>query len=74
MADLTRNEHVAWCKQRALKYLPGDPEGAFASMSSDLGKHPDTEGHIGIRFGRALMMNGFLSGPDKMREWIVGFN
>lgn len=36
----TRADHLAWCKQRALQYVDaGDLTGAYASMTSDLGKH-----------------------------------
>jgi Tfp pilus assembly protein PilF len=36
-------EHIAFCKQRALEYVQqGDLSQAFASLVSDLGKHPKT--------------------------------
>ena len=43
-------------------------------MGSDLGKHPDTEGHVGIQLGVSLMMIGDLDTPEKMRKFILGFN
>ena len=47
----TRDEHLAWCKQRALEYADrGDTTNAVASMMSDLGKHPETENH-GAAYG-----------------------
>ena len=71
----TREEHLQWCKDRALQYVEaGDNHQAFASMSSDLGKHPETEGHGGIMLGMGLMMNGHLDGAKKMRDFINGFN
>ena len=44
---MTRDEHLAWCKARALEYLDaGDLVNAVASMASDLTKHPETgRGH-----------------------------
>ena len=51
----TREEHLAWCKARALEYLPDDPIQAVTSMASDLGKHPETEGHAAIAFGMMLL-------------------
>jgi len=40
----TRAEHLAWCKERALAYVEqGDLNNAFASLISDLRKHPETE-------------------------------
>lgn len=67
----TRAEHLAWCKQRALEYLPDDPQQAFASMASDLNKHDETRGHTAIEMGFALLMSGNLSG---MSDFIKGFN
>lgn len=67
----TRAEHLAWCKQRALAYLPDDAQNAFASMMSDLNKHEGTRGHAGIEVGMALLRSNNL--PD-MRSFIEGFN
>ena len=72
---MTRKEHLEWAKQRALAYVDaGDPNQAFASMTSDLRKHPDLANHIGIELGAMELMGGFLSTPDAMRKWITGFN
>lgn len=70
----TRTEHMAWCKGKALEYLPRDPAGALASMLSDLRKHPDTEGHAGLQLTMMLMMGGFLSDAESVRKHIEGFN
>lgn len=71
----TRAEHLAWCKKRALEYCDvGDVNQAFASMASDLGKDPSTEGHIGIHLGMEQLMGGMLSTPYQMRHFIEGFN
>lgn len=67
----TRAEHLAWCKKRALEYLPGDPQQAFASMASDLNKHDETRGHIGMELGMMLMMTNNVR---DMRNFIEGFN
>jgi hypothetical protein len=69
----TREEHLAWAKERALAYLPADPQQAFNSMASDLGKHPETEGHRGLDLGMRLLLGGQLRSPEKMREWVIGF-
>jgi hypothetical protein len=71
---MNRAEHLSWCKQRALAYLPDDPRQAFTSMVSDIGKHPETEGHSACQLGMMLLMGGHLSTPQKMREFIEGFN
>ena len=40
----TREEHIAWCKERALVYVDrGDLVSALASMTSDMRKHPEND-------------------------------
>lgn len=74
-ATITRAEHLAWCKQRALAYCDmGDLPQAYASMTSDLGNHPETIGHSAIPLGMMMLVNGHLSTAAKMREFIEGFN
>mgnify|MGYP001612887587 CR=1 FL=1 len=70
----TRDEHLAWCKQRALRLMEkGDLPEAFASMVRDLNKHPETKGHRGIHLGEGLLWEGHLSRAE-MRKFIEGFN
>ena len=70
----TRAEHLAWCKQRALAYVDmGDTQQAFASMGSDLGKHPETANHSAIQLGMMMLMAGHLTTPAEMRKFIEGF-
>ena len=70
----TRQEHIAWCKQRALAYLDldvADPTHAVTSMVSDLGKHPETadmQGWVG-RMG----IDALLSSTADVRRFIEGF-
>ena len=73
--NMTRSEHLEWCKKRALKYINiGDVGQAWISMVSDLGKHPETAGHTALSLGTMMLMAGHLSAPDKMRKFILGFN
>lgn len=75
MTDVTRAEHLAWCKQRALEYVDrGDTTNAWASMASDLSKHPETEKHAAIQLGMMMLMGGHLSTTAEMRKFINGFN
>jgi len=74
---MTRQEHLQWCKNRALDYVnAGDLSDALASMLSDLGKHPETApsaqscGPLGVM----LMMSGKLSTQEEMKTFIEGFN
>lgn len=72
---MTRSEHLEWAKQRALEYVDaGDPSGAFASMASDLNKHPELHGHVGVEMGTMLLIGGHLNSKTEMRKWIEGFN
>lgn len=72
---MTRAEHLSWAKQRALEYADkGDVQNAFASMVSDLNKHPETEGHVGIELGMMLLMSGNMRGAAEARKFIDGFN
>jgi hypothetical protein len=71
----SREDHLAWCKGRALEYCDqGDTRQAFASMASDMGKHPETKNHLAIKLGMSMLMNGLLDDPMQMRKFIEGFN
>lgn len=40
---MTREEHLNWCKKRAMEYVDhGELLEAVTSMMSDLTKHPET--------------------------------
>ncbi len=72
---ISRADHLVWCKERALEYVDaGDQQQALASMSSDLGKHSETAGHISIGLGIMLLLGGSLETPEQMRKFINGFN
>lgn len=74
---MTRAEHLQWAKTRALEYVTaGDLSQAFASLGSDLGKHPELAGarQLNADLGAQLFFAGHLKTPEKMREWINGFN
>ena len=73
--DMGRQEHLQWCKDRALEYVDqGDLHGAFASMVSDLNKNQETAGHSAINLGMQMLMDGHLETVDKMIDLIEGFN
>jgi hypothetical protein len=70
---MTREDHLAWCKQRALEYAAvGDLDNAVASMGSDLNKHPETKQVAPqlILLGMLYVMN---RDADAVRRWIEGF-
>jgi hypothetical protein len=72
---MTRKEHLAWAKQRALEYVENnDLTNAYASMVSDISKHTELEGHPAIMLGMMEMANSGLNTKDSMRHFIEGFN
>jgi hypothetical protein len=72
---MTRSEHLEWAKKRAVEYLAnGDLLSAFLSMVSDLGKHDELCNHPAITLGTQMQIGGHLKTPEKMRDFINGFN
>ena len=72
---MTRNEHLEWCKERALEYVDaGDMSQAWASMASDMSKHKETATHPALELGTGLLFAGHLNDGDSMRKFINGFN
>jgi len=69
---MTRNEHLAWCKERALAELP-DCTNAVASMISDLIKHPAFENTMTMTMASVGFME-IPRGVDAVRKWVEGFN
>jgi hypothetical protein len=68
---MSRQEHLAWAKQRALEYVDrADLVGAISSMISDLGKHTrlSMPPHVA-----AIGMSACASGSEAVRGWIDGF-
>ena len=71
---MTRDEHLLWCKRRALEYVDaGDLTHAVASMASDLKTHPDTDNPA----LDGLLMIGmmYVTDGDKpaVQRWIERF-
>jgi hypothetical protein len=72
---MSREEHLAWCKARALEYVEaGDVEQAFSSFVSDMGKHADTANHVGLSLMHKCFLSGLISSPASMGRFIEGFN
>lgn len=72
---MTREEHLAWAKQRALECVDrGDLANAVASMASDLNKHEAFQGHAYqtlAALGISYVMSNDTAG---VRHWMEGFN
>lgn len=69
---MTRAEHLAWCKQRAVEYI--SPMDAYASFASDMRKHAETANHPALPLGLQLLIGGHLNSGPEMRRFIEGFN
>jgi hypothetical protein len=74
---MTRAEHLAWCKDRALTELEcGRLDHAAASMVSDLQKHPIFEDEHALLGTMLLAVSRDVQNGDveAVRRWIEGFN
>lgn len=70
---MTRQEHMQWCKDRALEYVKlGDGKEAMMSMISDLRKHEDTVKSVPISF--AIMLTVDSDDIEAVKNFITGFN
>jgi len=71
---MTRNEHLEWCKQRAIEYVEtGDTQNAFVSFQSDMRKHNETENHTALELMTQMFFAGHLTTSIQMRKFIEGF-
>ena len=77
---MIRQEHMDWCKQRALEYRQLGPyfslDDAMASMASDVGKHEETRHHVSITIPLMfqLRLAAKLDTPVEMRKFTERFN
>lgn len=75
---MTREEHMRWCKDRAMDYVNrGDLVNAVASMMSDLSKHEETAtSATGALAGLGLLaaMQAQNGDRDGVVRYIKGFN
>jgi len=68
---MNRQEHMQWCKDRALEYVnANNTDEALASMMSDLGKHEETKSSASI----CMLGMQYIGNADGMRKFINGFN
>lgn len=73
---MDRDEHLAWCKRRALECLSAGKIGdAVASMASDLAKH-DAWRESPIMPTLTMLGMTYILNHDAegCRRWIEGFN
>ncbi|MBO0716439.1 MAG: hypothetical protein J2P55_03760 [Rhizobiales bacterium] len=76
MIDLgmTRDEHLAWAKRRALEYLDewGDVQRAVTSIMTDLTKHPELAREA-AQMGPLAMVTMISGNVREARRFIEGF-
>jgi len=72
---MTREEHIKWCKERAIAEMnySGNSNDAIISMMSDLRKHPETNSNTLQMLCMFQIMGNQLS-REKIIEFINGFN
>jgi Tfp pilus assembly protein PilF len=70
---MNRDEHLAWCRERALEYLNrGDYQNAVTSMLSDLAKHREwADSPVLSTMALLYMVSPTI---DTARRIINGFN
>ena len=72
-----RTAVIVQARQRALLALLADPGPggvleALTSLLADLRAHPYTRAHPAIEDATGRTLNGQLTDPDDVREWIRG--
>lgn len=73
---MTRKEHLAWCKQRALMDLNlHGVLGLLGSLASDLKKHPETDGQFNrlLVEGMGKRLRGELESIEQVHEFLAKF-
>ncbi len=71
---MTRTEHIAWCKRRAIQEMEytKDPKQGVISMMSDIRKHPETNSET-LKSLCLMTLLGPCT-PGSVRKFIEGFN
>lgn len=72
---VSREDHLAWCKSRALECVArGDLHEAVASMISDMQKHPLTDTRALGDLAMAGMMDAKKRDARAVKRWIEDFD
>ena len=71
---MTRAEHIAWCKERAIAEMDyyKDPKKGIVSMMSDIRKHPETASDALMMLCTVQLMQPMTR--QQAVEFINGFN
>lgn len=68
---MTREEHLKWCKERAIQEMDfyKDPSKGLISMMSDLQKHPETKSKSLV----LLCLGQLKRSPKISRQEVINF-
>lgn len=72
MSEKTREEHIKWCKERAIseaRFYSKDPKQGIISMMSDLSKHPETNSEA----LKSLCMMEMMMRPNITLQGVINF-
>jgi hypothetical protein len=69
---MNREEHLKWCKKRALEYT--ESKDMWGSFVSDMSKHKELKNHIAIELGAMLFFTGNLNKVEEVKKFINDFN
>lgn len=71
---MTRQEHIEWCKKRALAEIDhsGDPKQGIMSIMSDIRKHPETASETLAMLCMLELQRSHTA--QSARNFINGFN
>jgi hypothetical protein len=72
---MTRDEHLAWAKARALEYVDrGNLAQAVSSLTSDMQKHDETTPRKATFHATAAALYAAADGnADLVRRWVEGW-
>lgn len=67
---MTREEHINWCKERAITEMDfyKEPSKGIISMMSDLRKHPETSDQVLASLCMLQLLN-----PNLTRQQVINF-
>jgi hypothetical protein len=74
---MTRDEFLAFAKQRAHEYVDGrEPHLALTSLIDDFNKRPDTAdaAETAVKLGMPLLLSGNLDDPAAFHRFIDKFS
>ncbi len=71
---VTRQEHLEWCKKRAMEAMTdGNMAAGWASFLQDMDQHPETKNHVFLETGSIMVFGGQISTLEEMKKHINGF-